>query len=214
LTLRTGYLQRFTTHEPIITPKLSSNGGGFLILKSRGESRYNEFQALALYDDRRFHNWTISYVWSKAQGSLNTADNFLSDFPAFVVRRNEYGTLPFDVPHRFLAYGEVKAPFGLTVIPALEIRSGFPFSVVNDRLDFVGVRNRERFPAYLSLDATILKSFTVPFWDKQARAGVIIFNITNHFNPRDVQNNLSSLQFGQFFNSLGTSVRGKFEIDF
>jgi hypothetical protein len=214
LTLRTGYLQRFTRDVPVITPKLSPNGGGFLILKSRGVSRYNEFQALALYDDRRFHNWTISYVWSKAQGSLNTADNFLTDFPAFVVRPDEDGTLPFDVPHRFLAYGEVKVPFGLTVIPALEIRSGFPFSVVNDRLDFVGARNRERFPAYLSLDATVLKSFTVPFWDKQARAGVIIFNITNHFNPRDVQNNLSSSQFGQFFNSLGTSVRGKFEIDF
>jgi len=130
------------------------------------------------------------------------------------VRPDQYSALPFDAPHRFLAYGEIKAPYGLTVIPALDIRSGFPFSVVNDRLDFVGVRNRERFPTFLSLDATVLKSFTVPFWDKPARAGVIIFNITNHSNPRDVQNNLSSANFGQFFNSLGTSVRGKFEIDF
>src|SRR4029077_860802 len=120
----------------------------------------------------------------------------------------------FDAPHRFLVYGEIKAPRGLTIMPALEIRSGFPFSVVNDQLDFVGERNAERFPTFISLDATILKSFTVPFLDKQARAGVIIFNITNHFNPRDVQNNLSSSNFGQFFNSLSTSVRGKFEIDF
>jgi hypothetical protein len=214
LTLRTGYVHRFTRREPIITPELSADGGGSLILKSRGVSRYHEVQALALYDDRRFHNWTISYVWSKAQGNLNTADNFLADFPAFVVRLDQYGTLPFDVPHRFLTYGEIKAPFGLTLMPALEIRTGFPFSIVNDRLDFVGERNRERFPNYFSLDATILKSFTVPFWDKKARAGVIIFNITNHFNPRDVQNNLSSSNFGQFYNSLGTSVRGKFEIDF
>jgi hypothetical protein len=214
LTLRTGYVQRFTRREPIINPKPSTDGGGFLVLESRGVSRYHEFQALALYDDRRFHNWTISYVWSKAQGNLNTADNFLADLPAYVVRLDQYGTLPFDVPHRILAYGEIKAPFGLTVMPALEIRAGFPFSVVNDRLDFIGERNHERFPAYLSLDATVLKSFTVPFWDKKARAGVIIFNITNHFNPRDVQNNLSSSNFGQFYNSLSTSVRGKFEIDF
>jgi hypothetical protein len=214
LTLRTGYVHRFTKQEPIITPELSTGGGGFLILKSRGVSRYHEFQALALYDDRRFHHWTISYTWSKARGNLNTADNFLADFPAFVVRSDQYGALPFDVPHRFLAYGEIEAPFGLTVMPALEVRSGFPFSVVNERLDFVGERNQERFPNYLSLDATVLKSFTVPFWDKKARAGVIIFNITNHFNPRDVQNNLSSSNFGQFFNGLGTSVRGKFEINF
>jgi hypothetical protein len=130
------------------------------------------------------------------------------------VRPDQYGALPFDAPHRFMAYGEIKAPYGLTVMPALEIRSGFPYSVVNDRLDFVGVRNSQRFPAFLSVDVTVLKSFTVPFLDKPARAGAIIFNITDHFNPRDVQNNLSSLQFGQFFNSLGTSVRGKFEIDF
>ncbi len=214
LTLRAGYLQRFTKDEPIIVPKFTKNGGGLLVLKSRGVSHYNEFQLLALYNSQRFQNWTVSYVWSKAQGSLNTADNFLGDFPAFVVRPNQYGTLPFDISHRFLAYGEVKAPHGITVMPALEIRSGFPFSFVNERLDFVGSRNRARFPAFASLDATILKSFTVPYFDKKARAGVIIFNITNHFNPRDVQNNLGSLKAGQFFNSLGTSVRAKFELDF
>jgi len=214
LTLRTGYVHRLTNKEPIINPELSSDGGGFLVLKSRGVSRYNEFQFLALYDSPRFHNWTVSYVWSKSQGDLNTADNFLGDFPAVVVRANQYGTLPFDIPHRVLAYGEVKAPHGITLMPALEIRSGFPFSVVNERLDFVGDRNSSRFPTFLSLDATILKSFKVPYFDKKVRAGVIIFNITNHFNPRDVQNNLGSPQFGQFFNSLGTSVRGKFEMDF
>ncbi len=214
LTLRGGYLQRFTKNEPIIVPKVSNNGGGLLILKSRGLSRYDEFQLLTLYDSQRFHNWNVSYVWSRAQGSLNTADSFLGDFPPFVVRANQYGTLPFDIPHRFLAYGEVKALYGITVMPGLEIRSGFPFSFVNDRLDFVGARNQARFPTFLSLDATILKSFTIPYFDKKARAGAIIFNITNHFNPRDVQNNLGSSHFGEFFNSLGTSVRGKFEIDF
>ena len=34
-----------------------------------------------------------------------------------------------------------------------------------------------------------------------------IFNITNHWNPRDVQNNVDSRQFGTFFNSPGLSVR-------
>lgn len=214
LTLRGGYLHRFTKNEPIIVPKVTKDGEGLLILKSRGLSRYDEFQLLALYDSQRFHNWNVSYVWSKVRGSLNTADNFLGDFPAFVVRANQYGTLPFDIPHRFLGYGEVKARYGITVMPGLEIRSGFPYSFVNDRLDFVGARNRARFPTFLSLDATILKSFTIPYFDKKARAGAIIFNITNHFNPRDVQNNLGSSHFGEFFNSLGTSVRGKFEIDF
>jgi len=214
LTLRVGYLQRSTRNELIIVPKDSGASQGLLVLKSHGVSRYDEIQAIALYNSRRFHNWNASYVWSRARGSLNTADNFLSDFPSYVVRPNQYGPLPFDAPHRFLAYGEIKVPLEITVMPAFEIRSGFPFSFVNDRLDFVGDRNRARFPAFVSLDATILKGFKIPFLDKKARAGVIIFNITNHFNPRDVQNNTGSLHVGQFFNSLGPSVRGKFELDF
>lgn len=214
LTLRAGYLHRYTQDLPIVLPKPLRNGAGLMILKSDGIARYDEGQFLALYDSPRFHNWTISYVWSRAKGSLNTSDNILSDFPAVVVRPNVYATLPFDVPHRFLAYGEVKAPYGIVVIPAVEIRSGFPFSFVDDRLNFVGGPNHARFPTYLSVDTTILKTFTVPFLDKKARAGVILFNLTNHFNPRDVQNNLNSLQVGQFFNSLGTSVRAKFELDF
>lgn len=214
LTMRVGYLQRFTRNEPIIVPRPMGAAQGLLVLESRGVSRYDEFQAIALYNGERFRNWNVAYVWSRVRGSLNTADNFLSDFPALVVRPNQSGPLPFDVPHRFLAYGEVKVPLDISLMPAFEIRSGFPFSFVDERLEFVGLRNRARFPRFLSLDATILKGFKIPFLDKKARAGLVIFNITNHFNPRDVQNNTGSLRAGQFFNSLGTSVRGKFELDF
>ena len=215
LTARVGYLQRSTVNEPIIIPRLGSSSTGTIVLTSGGRSYYREVQALVAYDSPRFHNWNISYVWSQARGDLNTANNFLGDFPAFVIRPNQYGPLPFDVPHRFLAYGAIKARWEITISPSLEIRSGFPFSLVNERLDFIGPENQAgRFPMYLSLDAQILKGFKVPFLDKRARAGVAIFNITNHFNPRDVQNNTGSLQVGEFFNSLGTSVRGKFELHF
>ena len=37
------------------------------------------------------------------------------------------------------------------------------------------------------------------------------FNVTNHFNPRDVQQNITSPQFGGFYNSPGVSMRLKFE---
>ena len=209
LTLRVGYLQRSTKNEPIIIPR-----SNILVLESRGRSQYRELQILAFYNNQRFRNWNVSYVWSRAQGNLNTTDNFLGDFPGFVIRASQFGRLPFDIPHRFLVYGEAKAPQGITIMPALEIRSGFPFSFVNEQLDFVGERNRARFPRFLSLDVSILKSFRVPVLDKRVRAGVVIFNITNHFNPRDVQNNTGSLQAGEFFNSLRRSVRARFETDF
>ncbi len=218
LTARAGYLARSTSNDLLLDPHIGKFNS--LLLHSVGRAQYHELQMLGTYSSNHLGNWTASYTWSRARGDLNTADNFLGDFPALVVRSNEYGPLAWDVPHRFLVFGQLKAPFGLTVSPAVEIRSGFPFSAVNERLDFVGPRNQAgRFPTFVSIDAQVTKDFTVPKFipkldGKKARIGVAVFNLTNHFNPRDVQNNLGSLQFGQFFNSLGTSVRGKFEIDY
>jgi hypothetical protein len=216
LTMRIGYLQRSTKNELLIEPRVGGLDSSMLMLSSRGRSRYRELQLLGVYNNSRLGNWNASYVWSKAQGDLNTVDNYLGDFPAFVIRPNEYGPLPFDAPHRFLIYGQMKLPWDMNISPALEIHSGFPFSMVNDQLDFVGPRNQVgRFPTFFSLDVQVTKGFRIPMFEKhKMRAGAAIFNITNHFNPRDVQNNLGSPRFGQFFNSQGPSVRGKFEIDF
>jgi hypothetical protein len=216
LTMRIGYLQRATSKVLIVDPVTGGLDTGALILGSRGRSRYNELQLLAIYDNPRWGYWTASYVASKAQGDLNTIDSYLGDFPAFVIRPNEYGPLPFDVPNRFLAYGEVNLPSDIILSPSFELRSGFPFSAVDEQLEFVGPRNRTgRYPAFMSLDAQVTKGFRIPKFEKhKMRLGIAVFNITNHFNPRDVQNNLSSPRYGKFFNSLGTSIRGKFEIDF
>jgi hypothetical protein len=216
LTMRLGFLDRATRNELIIEPRTGPSNSGTLNLSNTGRSHYREVQLLGIYNNPRLGYWNASYVWSSARGDLNTADNFLGDLPAFVVRPNQYGPLAFDVKHRFLMYGELKLPSDITLSPSLEIRSGFPFSVVNEQLDFVGPRNRAgRFPTFMSLDAQVTKGFRIPMFEKhKMRAGVAVFNITRHFNPRDVQNNLGSPSFRQFYNSLGPSVRGKFEVAF
>ena len=75
---------------------------------------------------------------------------------------------------------------------------------------------RGRFPALVTFDVLVTKGVTipVPFRKKKCRGrvGVADFNITNHWNPRDVQNNIHSSQFGTFFNSAYRSFRTKFEI--
>jgi hypothetical protein len=216
LTMRFGFLDRATKNELIIEPRIGPANSGSLDLSNTGRSHYRELQLLGLYHNPHWGYWNASYVWSSARGDLNTADNYLGDLPAFVIRPNEYGPLPFDVSHRFLLNGELKLPADIAFSPSLEIRSGFPFSIVNEQLDFVGSRNRGgRFPTFMSLDVQVTKGFRIPMFEKhKMRAGVAVFNIMNHFNPRDVQNNLGSSSFGQFYNSLGPSVRGKFDIAF
>ncbi|MEK6335548.1 MAG: TonB-dependent receptor [Acidobacteriota bacterium] len=219
VTGRVGYLQRSTTHD-FIVDRHDAPGQSALVLSSLGRSSYRELQLLALYDNPRIGTLNAAYVWSSARGDLNSIDNFLGDFPAFVVQPNEYGPQPFDATHRFLAYGELRMRWDINISPLVEIRSGFPFSFVNERLDFVGPRNQSgRFPTFLSLAVQVTKGFTLPesvprIGGRRARIGLAVLNTTNHFNPTEVQNNIASPRLGEFFNSFGASVRGKFEFDF
>ena len=218
LTARIGFLERFTKNDLLVEPIINNSTNGTILLDSRGRSRYDELQFLLAYNSEKLGNWNASYVFSRSKGDLNTADRFLGDTPAFVVRPNEYGRLPFDAPHRILFYGQidVSKKYKIRIAPLFEIRSGFPFSAVNERLDFVGARNTAgRFPTYISLDLQVTKGIKLPFFkDKRARVGAAFFNLTNHFNPRDVQTNVTSPNYGQFYNSLGLSVKAKFDIDF
>ena len=222
VTGRIGYLQRSTVDDFIVDATDASGGltNGALVLSNLGRSRYRELQLLAIYDNPRIGTLNATYVWSKARGDLNSIDNFLGDFPAFVVRPNEYGPQPFDATHRFLAYGQLRVRGDINIAPLFEIRSGFPFSFVNERLDFVGPRNQAgRFPTFLSLALQVTKGFAIPklvprIGGRRMRIGAAVLNTTNHFNPSEVQNNIASPRRGQFFNSLGASVRGKFEFDF
>ena len=66
----------------------------------------------------------------------------------------------------------------------------------------------------MTLDLLITKAVSIPFRGEKyrGRVGLTIFNITSHWNPRDVQNNIDSAQFGTFYNSPTRSLRTKFEL--
>jgi hypothetical protein len=58
-----------------------------------------------------------------------------------------------------------------------------------------------RFPQFFSLDMKLSKEFhlPLPFIKKHMmRGSLTVFNLTNHSNPRDVYNNVSSPYFGHF----------------
>ncbi len=223
LVARIGYIHR-TTRDDFITnprsldassPNLAPGFTDALALSSSGRSRYRELQLLMAYNDPRRLDFNVSYTNSRARGDLNTIDHVIGDFPAFVVRPNEYSRLPFDAPHRLLTFGTLRTKYEIHISPLLEVRSGFPFSTVDERLNFTGARNRAgRFPTFMTLDLQVTKGFRIPLTNKRrARFGIAIFNLTGHFNPLNVQNNVTSPDFGAFTNSFGRTVRAKFGAD-
>jgi hypothetical protein len=160
---------------------------------------------------------TAAYVRSSAVGNLNAFETYFGNYHYPVIRPDEVGPQPFDVPHRFLVSGVANLPWGLILAPVLEIRQGFPYSRVNEEQEFVSARDRGgRFPLFASLDFTFMKKVDIKFLKKvyHTQIGVKVYNLTNHWNPRDVQNNVDSPNFGTFYNSVGRLFRGKFEIEF
>jgi hypothetical protein len=44
--------------------------------------------------------------------------------------------------------------------------------------------------------------------------GFAVFNVFNRSNPRDVQNDIDSHRFNEFFNGVSRTFRGKFVLEF
>jgi hypothetical protein len=209
LLLRLGYEDRNTRRDFVLEPTTNA-----LLLRNNGRSRYRELQAMGRFRFQEGRNIYLSYVRSEARGNLNDFNTYFGNLKHPVIRPDQYGKQPFDTPNRLLFWGEFAVPFNIVLSPVVDWHSGFPFSIVDENQDFVGPRNDGgRFPQLLTLDLLVMKALKIRFRGKEykGRAGFTIFNITNHWNPRDVQNNLGSEQFGTFFNSPGRSVRLKFE---
>ena len=202
-------------NSPHARKRLGASNGSVLSLANRGRDFYREFQITGRYQVGR-HTLNASYVRSKATGDLNDFNQFFGNNPQPVIQANARGPLPFDAPNRFLAWGEFIAPWKVTVMPVFDMHTGFPYSVVNQERDFVGPRNEERFRRFDSVDVQALKEFSIPFRGKErkVKAGFGVFNLFNHFNPRDVQNDLDSYRFGKSFNGPNRTFRGKFVFGF
>jgi hypothetical protein len=215
LNLRANLTASSTEHIYIINPELDFRGRSAIVLRSAGEATYRAFELTARLRLRKSDQFFVSYVRSRTRGDLNDFNDYFGDFSEPVIRANEYSNLPFDVPNRLIAWGTINLPRRISIAPIFEVRSGFPYSVRDAQQDFVGVRNsdRTRFPAFLSLDAEFAKEFQVTK-KYGVRLSLKIFNLTNHFNPRDVHANVADPLFGQFFAPYHRFISGGFDILF
>ena len=195
--------------EPETTPT-----GNEIVLNGDGSSRYREAEITAKFNWKDRQQLNFSYTRSSAEGSLNSFDGYLGNFPNPLVRPDVYARLPGDLPNRFLWWGSfnVRRP-QLQILPIVEYRSGFPYSSLNMLQDYAGVPNSNRFPNYFSLDARFAKDFKVSS-KYTVRLSLTGLNFTNHFNALAVHANTSDPQYGIFFGDYHRRYRGDFDIIF
>jgi hypothetical protein len=210
--LRVAYQQRNTVHEFFLNP-VAYGPTGNLSLSDRGSDFYKEFQVTGRY---RIHGSTLnaSYVRSRAYGDLNDFNQFFGNDPQAVIQPNQRARLNFDAPNRILTWAEIAAPWKLTFAPVIDTHTGFPYSTINQYRDFVGPRNELQRPRFVSTDLQVWREIRLPIKEKHARIGVGVFNVFNHPNYRDVQNDVDSYRFGEFFNGVNREFHGKFVLEF
>jgi hypothetical protein len=211
--VRVGYQWRDQRFEPVLNPLTSAGGASALVLAADGRSRYREGQITARYQFHVADQIVASYTRSSAIGNLNDFNSYFGNIENPVIRPDERGPLPWDAPNRYVFWSNLSLPSGFTVFPVLDVRTGFPLSVMDEDRNFVGPRNEAgRFPTFVSLDLQVSKRLRLFHHD--ATVGLKVFNITDHFNPRDFQSNLASADFGGFANSVGRTFRGKWVFAF
>jgi len=200
--VRLSYLSSRTYQQFVIGPSSQPATPATLLLTNTGVSRYNEFESTLRLRPKEQADLNFSYVHSSARGDLNTLSAVYVPFESPVIRPNLFGTLPSNVPDRFITWADFKLPYESTISPVFDLHSGFPYSALDELQNYAGVPNSRRFPAFVSLDLKLAKDFKVPFipWlrNHKLRGAVAIFNLTDHANPRDVYNNITSSLFGQF----------------
>ena len=210
-TTRFGYRESRGSHDLVVDPLYDQ---GTLLLSSRGRTASREFESTVNHRFDEAGAVTVSYVRSSTKGNLNDFVTLFGDVRDPMIRTDEYGRQSFDVPNRVLAWGVINLPRAITVAPTVEYRSGFPFTTIDGQQRVVGSRNDGgRFPALFTADLAVTKDVKL-LSHQRARVGVQMFNLTGHFNPRDVQNNIDSPTYREFANSADRQVRAKFTLLF
>ena len=199
---KAAYLHRTGSHAYIVNPDPAR---GVLTLGSTGESNYSELETTGRFLASEYRDLSVSYVRSHSTRDLNDYDQFFGNFRNPIIRANANSLSPTDVPNRLIVRGTLGLPGKWVFSPLYEWRTGFPWSAVNEFQDFVGERNRTgRLPTVSTLDFTLARPWH--FGKYRFTAGIKFYNAFDRGNERDVQTNLTSPDYGTFYNPIQRSI--------
>jgi hypothetical protein len=201
--LRLGYVHS-TTRDLFVVSPFGGDGStpAVLGLLNTGRENYSQAEATLRFHPIKDGDLSISYVWSRSRGDLNTLGDVFIPFEQPVIRPNAYGVRPSDVPNRLVVWGTFHLPFALVFGPVLDVHTGFPYSKVDELQNYVGVPNSQRFPTFFSIDSQVYRDFRMPTWvhlgSRKIHLGFYVINLTNHGNFNQVYNNVTAPNFGHF----------------
>ena len=185
--------------------------GGEAVLASTGGSEYREFQISMRQVWSAEAQLFVSYVRAASRAESNDFGSTFTNLDAPLLEPNDSESPGIaDVPHRLRAWSTFTLPHRVAISPAVDWRSGFPYSAQDIHRHYVGGFNTERLPTYFAVDLTAFK--TVDVFKRKMDLGLQVFNLTNHFNPRDAISVVDSPRFKELTNNPGVTLGGYMQV--
>ena len=141
---KANYLKRVGSHEYILEPDAVARRDPADRAPAPRAIGSSKLTGRYLGGERR--DITVSYVRFTGIADLNNYDQFYGNLRNPIFAPNEHNLIPTDVPHRLIVRGTIGLPGQWDFAPVIEIRSGFPWSAVDEFQDFVGAAQPQRTP--------------------------------------------------------------------
>ena len=194
---RINYIQKSGSQQTRLAAETTATGFD-LLYNNTGKSDYHAIEFSLDRPIRTNLRFLASYIYSSAKARPSVA----LDFPDPAVELTPEVPVTWDTPHRFVGWGYFPLPAGMNASFAVEARSGFPYSAVDDLNRIVGAYNSHNLPAYFVTNASVEKQIPIPGGKGKRMAFRIgVTNLFNRFNPRFVDPNVNSTNFGAFSDS-------------
>ncbi len=175
-----------------------------LEFNSSGKAAYD---AVELSIDRPLRT-NLRFLGSYVYSQTKVRPSLSIDFPDPALENIGLGLAGWHTRHRFVTWGYFPFLLKTAASYAVEARSGYPFSPVNEFGHLAGAYNGRRMPAFFSTNFSLEKEIPIVFNKRMAvRLGVT--NLFNRFNPRYVDANVNSPAYGRFSDSSGRGFTGR-----
>jgi len=207
LEIQVGARRRLGSKLP--TVHVPDEGGPTPII-GNGTSDYQEVQLVLRKIWANQSQVFVSYVRASSMGESNDFGTIYRNLDTPLLDRNAMAATSSDVPHRLRGWATFSLPRRIVLSPAVDWRTGFPYSALDVYQRYILEPNTQRFPNYFSTDLTTFKTFDI--FSREMDLGLQIFNLTAHENPRDVVAVVASPRYGQFSASFGVTFAGYMQI--
>jgi hypothetical protein len=173
------------------------------------DQRKDRYDGLEFTMSRKFrgnHEVFASYTRSSARSNAV----FIFSLDSTLFSQQAGGPFAWDAPNRFISWAWTPLPRHFDLGYSLEWRDGYPFFLVNQDQQLVASTTGGRFPRYFSLDLNLERRFTIFGLQWALRGG--LENLTNHFNPWSVDNNVNSSTYLAMGGSQARALTGRIRL--